>query len=75
MFAKSSFILLASIFLLAGQALANTSCIKSIIVKGKVFNKVIKAKPGKKCPKGTLPVYSAVINQGVAGAEGTVGLQ
>ena len=75
MFTKFNFLFLASIFLLANQVYANTSCIKSTIVKGKVFNKVIKAKPGKKCPKGTVPVNSAVINQGVAGAEGTVGLQ
>jgi len=51
---------------------ANTSCIQSKIKNGKIINRVIKAKPGKKCPRGTVPVFSNVINTGVSGDESVI---
>lgn len=75
MFKYLSLIILFSILTFPDKAFSNTSCIQSRLVKGKILNRVIKAKAGKKCPKGTVPVYSAIINQGVAGPEGSVGIQ
>ncbi len=58
----------------SSNAYSNTTCIKSVLQNGKINNKLVKAKPGKKCPKGTIPLYSAAINTGVAGEDGSPGI-